>query len=207
MRRRKPSKDLTDLLAADIRAGVFSPGSWLKQIELQRRYDASRSEIRKTLVTLFNKRIIRYEQNRGYYVHHEDGASTDEIRDIRIMLETSAVEFMIRNVQQKQLHELHALAQKFVDQIQTDRMTEIYETNIAFHAALLATSGNGSLVDLVAELRLRTPPATASQWARLARIKQSGREHFEMVDALTEKDEERLKSVIRAHIEQSAPTD
>ena len=182
---------------------MFSPGSWLKQIDLQRRYDASRSEIRKTLETLFNKRIIRYEQNRGYYVHHEDGASTDEIRDIRIMLETSAVEFMIKWVEADQIDGLYVLAQRFVDQIRTDKIMEVYETNIAFHTAMLATSGNASLVDLVSELRLRTPPAPASQWGSYDRIEQSGREHFAMVDALAEKDAEKLKAVIRAHIDQS----
>ena len=194
---------MTDLLAADIRAGVFSPGSWLKQIDLQRRYDASRSEIRKTLETLFSKRIIRYEQNRGYYVHREDGRSIDEVRDIRIMLETSAADFMVQKVQPHHLDELAALAQRFMDQLKSEKIMEIYETNIAFHTAMLATSGNASLVDLVGELRLRTPPAPASQWFSFARIEQSGKEHFEMVDALAHKDAERLKAVIRAHIDQA----
>ncbi|WP_245418255.1 GntR family transcriptional regulator [Cohaesibacter haloalkalitolerans] len=203
MRRRKPNKDLSDLLAADIRAGVYSPGSWLKQIDLQRRYDASRSEIRKSLETLFTKRIIRYEPNRGYYVHREDGAATDEIRDIRIMLETSAAEVMVEKVQQDQINGLYTLAQRFVDQIRSDKIMEIYETNIAFHTALLATSGNASLVDLISELRLRTPPAPASQWSSYARIEKSGQEHFAMVDALADKDAARLKAVIRAHIAQS----
>ena len=160
LRRRRPSKDLTERLATDIRAGVFSPGSWLKQIDLQRRYHANRSEIRKALETLSSKRLIRYEQNRGYYVHEPDGDATDEIRDIRIMLETSAAELMVRQVNEAQIDALYALAQRFIDQLRDHRIIDIYETNIAFHTALLATAGNASLVDLVSELRLRTPPAT-----------------------------------------------
>ena len=203
LRRRKPSKDLTERLATDIRAGVFSPGSWLKQIDLQRRYHANRSEIRKALETLSSKRLIRYEQNRGYYVHEPDGDATDEIRDIRIMLETSAAELMVRQVNDAQIDALYALAQRFIDQLRDHRIMDIYETNIAFHTALLATAGNASLVDLVSELRLRTPPAPASQWASYARIEQSGKEHFDMVDALAKRDSETLKATIRAHIDQS----
>nr|WP_319513264.1 GntR family transcriptional regulator [uncultured Cohaesibacter sp.] len=204
MRKKKSSKDLTDLLTSDISAGVFSPGSWLKQIDLQRRYNASRSETRKALETLCNKRIVRYEPNRGYYVHHADDVSTDEVRDIRIMLETSAAEFMVQKVTDEQIEDLYQLAQRFIDQIREHKITEIYETNIAFHTAMLATSGNSSLMELVSDLRLRTPPAPASQWSSYARIEQSGREHFDMVDALADKDVERLKTIIRAHIDQSS---
>ncbi|WP_321340833.1 GntR family transcriptional regulator [uncultured Cohaesibacter sp.] len=203
MRKRKPSKDLTNLLTADIGSGLFSPGSWLKQIDLQRRYDASRSETRKALETLCNKRIIRYEPNRGYYVHHEDDVSIDEIRDIRIMLETSAADFMVHKVTDAQLDRLSQLAQRFMDQIRDHKITEIYETNIAFHTALLATSGNASLLELVSDLRLRIPPAPASQWSSYARIEQSGKEHCDMVDALAEKNADRLKKIIHAHIHQT----
>ncbi len=137
-------------------------------------------------------------------MHHADDVSTDEVRDIRIMLETSAAEFMVQKVTDEQIEDLYQLAQRFIDQIREHKITEIYETNIAFHTAMLATSGNSSLMELVSDLRLRTPPAPASQWSSYARIEQSGREHFDMVDALADKDVERLKTIIRAHIDQSS---
>lgn len=207
LKKKKIKNDITDLLASDIRTGVFSHGSWLKQIDLQARYQANRSEVRKALETLSNKRIIRYEENRGYYVHHADGAATDEIRDIRILLETAAADLMVRHVCEDQLMELKQLAQRFMDEIRSETIVALYETNLAFHNALLATTGNESLVDLISELRLRTPPAPASQWNSYVRIEQSGREHFEMVEALENKDAERLKAVIHAHISQPDNTD
>ena len=37
---------LVDRIAHDIQAGVYGPGAWLKQIDLQERYDAKRLDVR-----------------------------------------------------------------------------------------------------------------------------------------------------------------
>lgn len=199
------SDDVADRLAADIQAGRYSPGTWLKQVDLQTRYDANRSEVRKALASLASKRLIKYEPNRGYYVHLNDEVLFDEIRDLRIMLETSATEFMIANVRDDQIRELRKLAEAFQALLPSGTIMAIYEANLAFHAALLATTGNRSLVEIVHDLRLRTPPAPATQWSTRARVEQSGREHLEMVEALAARDPKRLARVIRQHIEQSEP--
>ncbi|MEX6507473.1 GntR family transcriptional regulator [Jiella sp. M17.18] len=198
---------VADRLASDIQAGCFSPGSWLKQIDLQERYRTNRSEIRKALEHLAAKRLIEYLPNRGYYVHREDDAAADEIRDIRIMLETAAAEFMVAHAAEAEIAALQRLAERFVALLDQGTIVEIYETNLAFHRALLATAGNRALVDLVDELRLRTSPAPASQWSTRQRIAQSGREHFEMVEALRARDAPRLGAVIRRHIGQDGSGD
>lgn len=200
----KTKDSVADRLATDIQAGRFSAGSWLKQIDLQARYDASRPEVRKALEHLASKRLIRYVPNRGYYVHQEDGAASDEIRDIRIMLETAASEHMTAGATGDQISALRHLAQRYMDLLDSGTILEIYETNLAFHSGLLATTGNGSLVELVSELRLRTSPAPASQWSTRSRIETSGREHFEMIDALEARDAVRLSEIIRRHIRQDA---
>ncbi|SKA26212.1 GntR family transcriptional regulator [Consotaella salsifontis] len=193
---------VAERLARDIQAGRFQPGSWLKQIELQRRYGANRSEIRKALEHLASKRLIQYLPNRGYFVHREDDAVAAEIRDIRIMLETSAAEFMARNAAEHHVVELETLAKRFAALLDAGTMVEIYEVNLAFHRALLATTGNHSLVELVSELRLRTSPAPASQWSTRRRMEQSAREHFEIVEALRARDVARLHVIIERHISQ-----
>ena len=51
---------LVDRIAHDIQAGVFGPGAWLKQIDLQERYDAKRLDVRRALDQLAAKRLIAH---------------------------------------------------------------------------------------------------------------------------------------------------
>jgi len=195
---------LVERIAQDVQAGRFVPGMWLKQIDMQERYGTNRSDIRRALETLAHKRLLQYVPNRGYYVYEADDKRTAEILQIRVMLETSAAEFIIASTTPKKTDALRALAETFERQISTGTIVEIYEANLAFHKALLTLSGNQQLVELVDELRLKTSPAPTSQWSTRLRIEQSSREHFEMVGAIAARDVRRLQSVIRTHIEQSA---
>src|SRR5688572_17830809 len=77
---------LVEVMAKDIQAGVFTPGTWLKQIDLENRYGATRMEVRRALDQLASKRLVRHVPNRGYHVHALDDRQADEIREVRIVL-------------------------------------------------------------------------------------------------------------------------
>jgi DNA-binding GntR family transcriptional regulator len=199
-----PTPDsLLDRMARDIQAGVFAPGMWLKQIDLERRYGATRMEVRRALDQLALKRLVRHVPNRGYHVHALDGRQADEIREVRIVLETAAADSMVRNAKPADLRDLKGLAQRFADLVLTGTILEQYEANVAFHLRLLKLCSNQELVNMALELRGRGPSAPATQWKTRARIEQSGREHFQMIEALKARDAARLRRVLAAHIRQS----
>ncbi|MBZ6077201.1 GntR family transcriptional regulator [Microvirga puerhi] len=194
---------LVDVMARDIQAGVFTPGTWLKQIDLENRYGATRMDVRRALDQLALKRLVRHVPNRGYHVHALDGRQANDIRDVRIILETAAAENMVGNVNDADLDDLRRLAARFDELILTGTILEQYDANIAFHVRLLKLCSNQELVNIVMELRGRGPSAPATQWKTRARIEQSGREHFMMIDALAARDAVALRRVLAAHIRQS----
>ncbi|ALA20224.1 MULTISPECIES: GntR family transcriptional regulator [Chelatococcus] len=194
---------LVDIMARDIQAGVFAAGAWLKQIDLERRYGATRMDVRRALDQLALKRLVRHVPNRGYHVHALDDRQADEIRELRVVLESAAAPSMVRNATAADIAELRALARRFEELILTGTLLEQYEANIAFHVRLLRLCSNRELINMALELRGRGPSAPATQWKTRARIEQSGREHFMMVDALAAGDADLLRSVIAAHIQQS----
>jgi DNA-binding GntR family transcriptional regulator len=110
---------------------------------------------------------------------------------------------MIRNAKPADLSELRALAERFAELVLTGTVLEQYEANIAFHVRLLKLCSNRELINMVLELRSRGPSAPATQWKTRARIEQSGREHFLMIDALKARDAAELRRIITAHIRQS----
>ncbi|WP_411036554.1 GntR family transcriptional regulator [Shinella sp. BYT-45] len=194
--------DVTDLILHDIQTGVLAPGTWLKQIDLERRYGCGRPDVRRALDRLTQKRIVEHVPNRGYHVFEPDGDRARQVSEIRILLETGVADRIIDNATSGAIAELRRLADRFDAVILDGTTIDLYEANLAFHHALLSLCGNDELVSLVTEIRQRTSSAPVSQWITRARIQQSSLEHYEMVDAINMKDVEKLKSVIVRHIRQ-----
>ncbi|MDL2408692.1 GntR family transcriptional regulator [Rhizobium calliandrae] len=197
------SRDVTDLILNDILAGLLLPGTWLKQIDLEKRYGCTRPEVRRALDRLAQKRLVEHVPNRGYHVYEPDGRRAAEVSDIRIILETAIAGEIIANASPDSIQKLRALAKRFDQTILLGTMLELYEANLAFHRELLTLGGNKELVELITEIRQRTSSAPVSQWRTRARIEQSGREHHLMINAIEAGDVEELKRLTIRHIRQS----
>jgi len=197
------SVDVTDLILHDILAGALAPGTWLKQIDLEQRYDCTRQEVRRALDRLVQKRLVEHVPNRGYHVFEPDGRQADEVSDIRIILETGVADRIVAHASEPVTRKLRELAHRFDDLIMNGTMIELYEANLAFHHELLSLCGNRELVNLVTEIRQRTSSAPVSQWKTRARIEQSSREHHQMIDALAAGNVGEFKRLTIQHIRQS----
>lgn len=193
---------LADRIARDIQSGVYGPGAWLKQIDLQERYGAKRLDVRRALDHLAGKRVISHIPNRGYHVYVPDPDLRDQIRDIRVILETGAAVDLMLHVTPARLRGLRALAERFADMLDDGTLMEQYEVNLAFHAALYDMCANRELVALIHEMRGRSPSAPSAEWVTRSRVEQSAREHFEIVDAVEAGDLKRLQKIITVHIRQ-----
>ncbi|CDZ28629.1 GntR family transcriptional regulator [Neorhizobium galegae] len=194
--------DATQLILTDIQSGLFPPGAWLKQIDLEARYGRGRNEIRRALDRLAQKRVVEHVPNRGYHVYKADGKQADDIAEIRIILETGIVSKVVAMATAEDLGNLRALAERFENLTLHGTVLELYEANLSFHRAFVQLSGNDELDGTIAELRQRTSSAPVAQWKTRARIEQSALEHHEMVDLLEARNVNRLKSLIERHIRQ-----
>ena len=195
--------DVTDLILHDILTGALSAGTWLKQTDLEKRYNCTRQEIRRALDRLALRRLVEHVPNRGYHVHEPDGRRAGEISDIRIILETAVADRIVANATAADVEQLRALARRFDEMVIAGTILELYEANLAFHTALLELSGNRELVDLIRDIRQRTSSAPVSQWRTRARIDRSSQEHHAMIEAIAASDIEGLRRVIADHIRQS----
>ena len=193
---------VADMIARDVRAGVFGPGTWLKQVDLETRYGHRRPDIRRALDHLAQKRLLQHVPNRGYHVFLPDDGQTANILEIRVILETAAADSIVANATDDAIARISELAAQFDQQILNGTILDQYESNLAFHHELLKLCGNPELQNLVTELRSRTSSALAGQWSTRARVQQSSREHHAMVKALNLRDRQRLKELIALHIRQ-----
>jgi DNA-binding GntR family transcriptional regulator len=199
--------DLADRIALDIRAGVYGREGWMKQIDLERRYLATRLEVRRALDKLVDRRIVRHLENRGYHVHLPDERQDAELREVRIILECAAVESVIAAVDKSFVTELRRLAKRFADLAVTGSLLEQYEANIEFHSRFLSRCDNRELVALISDLRDCGPAIPAQQWNTRLAIETSAAEHFDMITALAAPDLPRLRKIVATHIRMPAAID
>ncbi|PZM15509.1 GntR family transcriptional regulator [Rhizobium tubonense] len=196
------TRDVTDFILQDILTGALPPGTWLKQVDLERRYGCTRPEVRRALDRLSQKRLVEHVPNRGYHVFEPDGRRAQEVSDIRVILETAVADTIISRASAESITRLRRLARHFDEMTLTGTVLELYEANLAFHRELLTLGGNQELVDLVTEIRQRTSSAPVSQWRTRARIEQSGREHHMMIDAIEKRSPADFKRLVELHIRQ-----
>lgn len=191
---------VANLLAMDINTGEFQPGSWLKQVELAERYHCPRSEVRRVLDQLVIERLVQHVPNRGYHVYTPNEEQRRNISAIRAILESASAEDIVEHIQSHQLDTLRQCAEMFDHNTQYGTILQQYESNLAFHRALLAPCSNMDMIELIFELRSRVPSAALGQWNSHARIVQSSEEHFAMVTAIEHQDSALLAQLMRQHI-------
>src|SRR5690349_7114047 len=71
----------------DISVGEFTPGTWLKQVDLEARYQATRMEVRQALDLLAERGLVRHLARRGYQVEAFDADRIQQIVELRAILE------------------------------------------------------------------------------------------------------------------------
>ncbi|AZY49956.1 GntR family transcriptional regulator [Bordetella avium] len=191
---------LADRIVRDIQSGAFSPGAWLKQIDLQERYSAKRLDVRRALDHLAGKRVLTHIPNRGYHVYHLNPDLQKQVRETRVILEAGAVPDLLSRTTPAKVQALRVLAERFANMIDDGTLMEQYEVNLAFHAALYDMCANRELVALIHEMRGRSPSAPSAEWVTRSRIEQSAREHFDIVAAVEARDVTGLQQIIREHI-------
>ncbi|MCA0241877.1 MAG: GntR family transcriptional regulator [Proteobacteria bacterium] len=198
-----PLDELVNRIALDIQSGAFGPGTWLKQVDLEARYACTRMELRRALDRLVANRLVEHVHNRGYHVYEADSRMQAELQDIRTVLELRAAELIEASATPADVRELRRLARRFDELLLAGTVFEQYDANIAFHRRLLAMCSNRELAGLIMEIRRRGPSAPSFQWKTRARMEQSSREHFAIVDAIEAHQLARLQKLLRQHIEQT----
>jgi len=196
----KGGDTIADAISVDIKCGQLSNGTWLKQADLEERYQCTRADVRRALETLAVKGVVQRIPDRGYYVSVIDKARYRELVEVRIILETSAVPSIVERVTDADIAQLTELAERFSRSTRYGDAVEKYDSNRAFHIYLTQLCANRELASLVLEYRGHIPSTPINQWVTQARLEQSAAEHFQMVRALADQHVSKLQELIRLHI-------
>ncbi|CAD5253186.1 conserved hypothetical protein [Bosea sp. 62] len=198
--RQRAKGELANEIAKAIHIRAYRPGEWLRQIDLEEAFQATRFDVRTALDELSVRKTIEHVPNRGYRVVEVDLATYRAIRDTRIILESAASRLVIGRVDDDAVARLDALAHEFSQAVQSGTRVEQSEINRAFHSLIYAHCGNPVLVETIWSLRDRSRGSAVTVWASHQALLASDADHHAMVAAIRAGDGERLAELISQHI-------
>lgn len=194
------ARELAKLIQRDISWGRLSAGSWLKQVDLEAQYDASRLDIRQALDRLEEKGFVRLEANRGYRVETFDTTRFRNVVTIRAMLEAAAAQEVLERIDEEGLARLQDKADAFAAMIAKGTVVDQEEANHAFHSVMLDFCANRDLVAMIFELRGRVPVTVTREKNTAALLAGAAEDHYQIVERLRQRDRHGLDAVVRKHV-------
>lgn len=198
--RQSDSERLAGKIMADIQARTLAPGMWLKQIDIEQRYEATRNVARAALIRLAAQRYIEHEPNRGYRVPAIEGTKRIQLLRVRAILEASLVPEIVARVTDDAIAELRGLAADFTHGVETSGFLELIEINRAFHSRMQMLAQNAEHMRIIQDLRRTLRAYPGMTWDSPAMMRASAEDHHAMVDALEARDIERLMHLTISHI-------
>jgi DNA-binding GntR family transcriptional regulator len=193
-----------EAIRSDIIFGRLAPDEKLKLDTLKTRYEASISTLREMLNRLSSEGFVVAKEQRGFFVSSVSETDLREIADLRILVESHALEKSIRNGDTEwegRIVAAHHKLQRMEQRMQAGDHS-IRETwkryDWEFHQTLIQSCGSIALLDIhgtIFDKYLRYQMRVLT-----FRGENAAQEHRELLDAALERNAAGAQEILRRHI-------
>jgi len=139
-------------LRKDILTCELDPGSTIAQSQLVKRYDFGLTPVREALKRLEQEGYVQSIPRFGYLITPITLKDVEDLYDLRLILEQSAVRMAIQRASDEQLAQIQQQATftyKFKNRLS---YLQFLEHNISFHVSIALASGNRKLAEMLANV-------------------------------------------------------
>ena len=192
-------------LKRDVSEFKLVPGDRFTETEISERLGVSRTPVRQALFKLQQEGFVEVLFRSGWRVLPFDFKRFEELYDLRMVLETAAVQQLCGDdlrVDRDRLGKLAAIwlvpaAQRSADMAGVARLDE------AFHCSLVEAAGNAEMARVHADVTSRIRIIRRLDFTRQLRVDATYDEHAKILKAITRKRSDQAALLLRAHIQAS----
>ncbi len=200
--RRSRADEVYDQLKQDIAEFKLVAGDHFSENELCDRLGVSRTPVRQALFRLQQEGYVEVLFRSGWRVLPFDFDQFEQLYDLRMVLETTAVQRLCADGERVDRAVLDALvaiwlvpvAERSTDTVQVAQWDE------AFHCALVEAAGNGEMARVHREVTDRIRIVRRLDFTKQARISATYDEHAKILKAVQRKRGDQASLMLRAHI-------
>lgn len=180
--------------------GRLAPGSRIVEADIARRMGVSRAPVREAARRLERQGVLVARPRHGFAVRTISVQEIDDLYEVRLSLELTAIELACRKASDADLARVRAMVDDMVRQARTRPQDERIDTDLALHTLISELSGNAHLhrifLNTQTELRMVIALITVVDDSETVAIN-----HLQIADALLRRDPEAAKAAMRTHIE------
>lgn len=126
--------------------GQFQPGERINETQLAKQFGVSRSPVREAMRLLEKDELLIADHRSGYSVYTLSEEDVEELYQIRIALETLAVELACKEAAQKELDDIEQVLTQADEAIKQQLPSkDIVQLHEAFHQKIILASHNHRL--------------------------------------------------------------
>jgi len=194
----------TEAIRGLIVANAFEPGEPISEVRLAETLGISRTPVREAIGQLDKEGLLKIIPGRGAIVAEMTAEDIKEINDLRLVLEPLAAETAVFNVPEAEVNFERQAWESFLEKFESGAEISpqsLSEADTRLHALILDYCENNRLREFLSVLRHQTLRYVFASWKTELFMDETIHQHLEIVRCLAERDVEKLKGALRAHIE------
>jgi DNA-binding GntR family transcriptional regulator len=180
--------------------GAIPAGERVNELKLAAQLDVSRGPVREALRALERAGLLVAIPNRGFFVRKIALEDALDLYDVRAGLGRVTGKLVARRISPAQLTRLRATERRMARACAERDVKTYYAANLAFHSQLIEYAGNARLTAMSVAVRNELQLYLRDAVGGAGRLKESYREHAEILAAVADGDAERAGAAFEAHI-------
>ena len=189
------------ILKTEIVKKHLKPGTKLLEVKIAKQMGVSRTPVREAIRELAAEGFVKISPNQGVIVSIASIEDTQEVLQIRSVLEGLAARLATKVINGEEIKEL----EKYIEQMEyyanKDNALAFSKMDVKFHELILNICGNNRLIQIRKNLSDQAHRYRIRSLSIPGRLKHSLKEHQEIVKALKRKDSEQAGRLSQKHIE------
>ena len=182
---------------------MFQPRERLVENDLAQKLGIRRNWVRDALKILESRGLIKTVPYKGAIVTDLDEKEINEIFQVRVTLERLANRLACENFQQSDGKSLQKIADRIKESYKKSNFNEMLTANIQFHSYITELSRNNTLIQMIAQLRIRFHIFNTFAWSIPEIVERILKEHELFITGLKKKDVELLDTLPEKHFSHS----
>jgi len=197
----KPLREIVfETIRSAIVSGDLKPGERVMEVQMAESLGVSRTPVREAIRKLELEGLIIMLPRKGAYVTDLSVKDLTEVMEIRAVLEGLAAGLASIRIDAVEIEELEIYALKFHKSIEED-VDVIILRDFEFHDAIFRASRNERLIQLNNNLIEQVQRFREIYHKKVNKPKESSREHYAIVEAISNGDVDKAEKLTRIHIE------
>lgn len=191
-------KDIYSELFDKIISGEYPTGTKLKQEDIAKEFNISRTPVRVVLQQLDQDGLVHLTPNKGAKVLPFTADEIEEIYEIRKSLELLCLDIAAPSLS---MHLLLELKKEYLENLKSDDVELHTQLDAKLHSYIISSTRKGRLMTMMNQL-FRLIQKFRSLGFRDKETKEKTiNEHIEIIDALCMRDTNNAKALMKKHIE------